>query len=275
MSDDDNSWYGRITRRLSSSSSSLPKSGTGETADSEASTGSSLTRRSYLAGAGATAAALAGCGGRAGQSVVEPLTVFGYGGAAAIRQSEALAVSVTESEPNDTRQAATRVALGTRVSGDLGSSDSDWYALDASSGQLVAVRFQRSSPTGVTAVIAYDADGVFENLRYVSTDQEVTFVVTAETSGTHHVQVVDTQSSDGAYTLTLESASATATPSTDSGTDTPTSTPTATPTSTATATPTPTATATPTPTATATPTPAEDDYGEQGYGKYGYGGIKA
>jgi hypothetical protein len=172
--------------------------------------------------------------------------VYGFGGGEAIRQAEDVATSITESEPNDTQQAATGVTLGTKVSGSLSPSGSNWDALALSSGQQMAVTLRRSSRTGVSAVIVYDADGVFSNLRYVSTDEEVTPEMTAESSGTHHVQVVDTQSSDGAYTLTLESASATETSSTDSGTETPTS-----------------------------PTSVEDDYGEQGYGEYGYGGIEA
>lgn len=244
MTDDNDGWYGSIIRRFGAGNDSLTGTGAGEDTDGGASSGVNLSRRSYLAGAGATAAALAGCAGRTEQTFVKPVTVFSYGGGAAIRQSRQLSTSVAESEPNDTQQAATSVALGTSVGGYLEPSDSDWYALELSSGQRMAVTLERSSQTGVTAVIVYGADGVFSNLRYVSTDEAVTFEVTAETSGTHHVQVVDTQSSDGAYSLTLESASATETADgTDSGTETPIS--------------------------------VEDDYGEQAYGEYGYGGIKA
>ena len=218
---------------------------TGATGEGGASGDVGLTRRSYLAGAGTAAAALAGCTGRTGGTGVNPVTVFSYGGGAAIYQSAKISTAITESEPNDTQQNATSVALGTRIDGTLETSDSDWYALELSSGQRMAVTFQRSPQTGVTAVIAYDADGEFSNLRYVSTDEAVTFEVTAETTGTYHVQVVDTQSSDGAYTLSLESASETESTETDSGTETPTS------------------------------PSVEDDYGTQGYGEYGYGGIKA
>ena len=258
MGKDSSSWYDGIIEDISAVSNSLTGSETEEIPDSDRSSGLSLSRRSYLACAGTTAAAVAGCAGRTERSTVQPLTVFGYGGSTVIHQSQSLSMSVTEAEPNDTHEAAMRVDLGTMVSGDLGPSDSDWYAVEISSGQQMAVTFQRSPQTGVTAVIVYDADGVFTNLRYVSTDEEVAFEVTAETSGTHHVQVVDTQSSDGAYTLTLASASATDTPvSTDSGTETTT----------------PTATSTPTTTSTPTATSTADDYGEQGYGEYGYGGI--
>ena len=245
MANDDDKWYDSIIGGADDSNVPLRGAEAGETDNGGSSSDGGLTRRSYLASAGATAAALAGCTGRTSQPVVTPVTVFGFGGGTAIRQSEEPSTSVAESEPNDTRGAATPVALGERVRGDLRPSDSDWYALEMSSGQQLAVTFSRSSQTGVTAVIVYDADGVFSNLRYVSTDETVGFEVTAESSGTHHVQVVDTQSSDGAYTLTLENASATETPDSDSGTETP------------------------------APTPVEDDYGQQGYGEYGYGGIKA
>ncbi|ELZ46961.1 carbohydrate binding module (family 6) protein [Halorubrum coriense DSM 10284] len=245
MAKDDDTWYDSIIDGSGDSSMPLLGTETGETDDGGSPSDGGLTRRSYLASAGAAAAALAGCAGRAGQPVVTPVTVFGFGGGTAIRQSEEPSTSVAESEPNDTLGAATPVALGEQISGDLRPSDSDWYALELSNGQQLAVTFWRSSQTGVTAVIVYDADGVFSNLRYISTDETVAFEVTAETSGTHHVQVVDTQSSDGAYTLALGDASATETPDSDSGTETP------------------------------TPTPIEDDYGQQGYGEYGYGGIKA
>lgn len=245
MTEDNDDRYDDIIEGFSSVKGFLLETKAEGTGDGGPSNDISLTRRSYLVGAGTTAAALAGCTGRTGGTVVSPVTVFSYGGGAAIRQSEEISTQITESEPNDTQQNATGVTLGTRIDGSLEPSDSDWYALEMSSGQGMAVTFQRSSQTGVTAVIAYDADGNFSNLRYISTDEAVSFDVTAETSGTYHVQVVDTQSSDGAYTLSLESASATESTDTDSGTETPTS------------------------------PSVEDDYGEQGYGEYGYGGIKA
>ncbi|GAA0553265.1 hypothetical protein ABNG02_03085 [Halorubrum ejinorense] len=245
MDEESDHRYDRIIEGFSSVRGLLPGTDAEETADSDPSSRASLSRRSYLAGAGMAAATLAGCAGRPGGTVVKPVTVFSYGGGAALRQTETTLASITESEPNDTRQNATRVPLGTRVDGSLEPSDGDWYALDVSSGQQIAVTFQRTSQTGVTAVIAYDPDGTFSNLRYVTTDEVVTFEMTAETSGTHHVQVVDTQSSDAAYTLSLETASASDSTDTDSGTETPTS------------------------------PSVEDDYGQQGYGEYGYGGIEA
>lgn len=270
MADDSDNWYGSIIDRLGGVNGSLPGGESEQNADGR-SGGLSLTRRSYLAGAGTAAVALAGCAGQTTESVVQPLTVFGYGGGTVIQQSESLSMSVTESEPNDTRQAAMGIGLGTTIDGDLTQYDSDWYAFDVSSGEQLVVTFRRSSPTGVTAVIVYDTDGVFSNLRYVSTDGEVAFGVDAETGGTHYVQVVDTQSSDGPYTLKVGRTSGTGTPTT---TETPTTTDTPTTTETPTVTETPTTTEPGTATPTSTATPIEDDYGEQGYGDFGYGGVE-
>jgi hypothetical protein len=235
-----------------------------------------LDRRSYLAAAGLTTATLAGCAGRSRETTVKPVSAFGYGGSSVLQQTSSL--SVSESEPNDGEGNANAIRVGATVSATLTASDSDWYTVDLSSGDDVSVEFTRTSATGITAVILYDPNGEFSNLRYVSNDQPVVVAKTVEMTGTYFIQVVDTQNSDGDYTLTVGNGdTATPTPtSTETGTETETetvtSTPTPTETETATATPTPTATPTESETATATPI-TEDDYGEQGYGDYGYGGV--
>jgi len=230
--------------------------------------GTALTRRSYLAATGLTTAALAGCADLA-SGTVSPVSTFGYGGGPALQQPSSL--SVSESEPNDSEASADAVRVGATVTATLDRSDSDWYTVGLSRGDEVAIEFARTAPTGVTAVILYDPDGEYSNLRYVSTDQPVVVGKTVEQSGTYYVQVVDTQDSDGSYTLHVGTG-------TDTPTATPTETPTVTPTETPTVTPTDTPTVTPTDTPTVTPTDTptlEDDYGEQGYGAYGYGGINA
>lgn len=200
-----------------------------------------LTRRSYLAAAGLTTAAFAGCADRA-RETVKPVSSFGYGGTPALQQSSSL--SVAESEPNDVEANADALTLGATVTATLTVNDGDWYTVDLSKGDDVSIEFTRAGATGVTAVILYDPNGEYSNLRYVSTDEPVVVAKTAALSGTYYIQVVDTQDSDGDYTLTV-------------GTGT---------------TPTETETATPTETETAT---ATDDYGKQRYGEYGYGGITA
>jgi hypothetical protein len=216
-----------------------------------------LDRRSLLAAAGVAAASVAGCAGTNEPSTVEPVSAFGFGGAPVIQQASTLSLSVSESEPNDTEGNAMEIDYGTTVTGRLTVSDSDWYAVELPSDDDTVVSFERAAPTGVTAVILYEPSGQFDNLRYVTTDQPVSFSPTVEASGTHYVQVVDTQDSAGTYKLLVgRGGTVTATP-------TETATPTATPTETA------------TPTATSTATASETDYGTQGYGEYGYGGVSA
>jgi len=258
MDDTSEQENGILTALLEWSSSDVTRedAGTGAQADGNESSGSLvLNRRSYLAAAGATTATVAGCADLGRSGTVSPVSSFGYGGAPALQQTSSL--SVSESEPNDTEGNADSVTIGSTVTAALTASDSDWYMVDLSAGDETVIEFSRDAASGVTAVILYDPNGEYSNLRYVSTDEPVAFGQTAETSGTHYVQVVDIQNSDGGYTLTVTNGSAT---------ETATATPTET--ETATATETETTTATP----TATPT-SEDDYGEQGYGEYGYGGI--
>jgi len=238
-----------LTEPLDQGSSHIPQDSAEETTDKD---GLLMDRRTYLAAAGLTTAALAGCTSRDRSETVSPVSAFGYGGSPTLQQTSSLTVS--ESEPNDREGSADAIDVGTTVSGTLTANDSDWYVVDLSGGSDVAVKFSRTASVGITAVILYDPDGKFSNLRYVSTDEPVAMVQTIETTGTYFVQVVNTQGSDGGYTVTVRD-----------GTTTPTET--------ATPVATPTETATPVATPTDTATPAEDDYGEQGYGDYGYGGI--
>ena len=270
-----------------------------------------IGRRSYLKMVGVAAttasASVAGCTGSANDVArVQPMSAFGYGGAAVLQQSSSLDLSVSESEPNDTQATAMALDLGATVSGTLTESEVDWYAVDATSGRELVVDFDRAVKTGVTAVIVYDTEGDWSNLRYLGASGAVTVRSPVEESGTHYVQVVNVQDGSGDYTLavsqsddgaTTETPTATETPTqtetptatetptqtetptptqteTPTATETETATPTPTQTETPTATPTPTETPTPTPTETPTPTPmSDDDYGVQGYGELGYGGV--
>lgn len=239
------------------------------TQDGKASSGQDgllMDRRTYLAAAGLTTASIAGCTDLDSGETVRPVSAFGYGGPAALRQQSSLTVS--ESEPNDGEGNADAIRPGSTVTATLTVSDSDWYVVDLSAGSNVTVKFSRNAPSGITAVILYDTDGTFNNLRYVSTDETVSMSQTVETTGTYFVQVVDTQGSDGGYALTVSDGTATPTATPE---ETETATPTATPEQTDTATPIVTDTVTP----TETPTATEEDYGDQGYGEYGYGGIAA
>lgn len=231
----------------------LPHSRPGETPqdgneEPSSSSGVTLSRRSLLSAVGVTAASMAGCVGDSSKGAeLSSFTAYGFGGTPIMTQSTQ---SVTESESNDRQATAMPVELGSVISGSLTQNDSDYYSVTLSSGEELTIEFDRTAETGMTAVIVFEPDGDLGNLRYVPSDDPLVFTETAEMSGTHYVQVVDTQNSATDYSLALTS--------TGGSTDTPT------------ATETPTETETTTPSETTTPV---DDYGQQGYGQYGYGGI--
>jgi len=235
-----------------------PAENKGTTRDSEAK--GAMSRRAMLIATGAATASVAGCVGTGGtddSAQLQSLAVYGYGGDQ-VMASTPETVTVSESEPNDNRTEAMAISLGTKVDGKLDSAEVDWFGFDANSGQRVVIEFSREATNGVTSIILYGPDGDFQGLVYAGTEDPVHVIETLDKSGTHYVEIVDIQDSEGAYTLTLTTDSESTT-----GTPTPSPTPT----------PTPTATATPTPTPTSTP--VEDDYAEQKYGEYGYGGVDA
>lgn len=210
--------------------------------------GVTLSRRSLLSAVGVTAASMAGCVGESTKGAkLSSFTAYGFGGASIMTQSTQ---SVTESEPNDRQASAMPVEFGSVISGSLTQNDSDYYSINLSSGEQLTIEFDRTAETGMAAVIVFEPDGDLGNLRYVPSDDPMVFTETAEMSGTHYVQVVDTQNSATDYSLALIS--------TDESTDSPPTTET------------PTETETTTPSETTTPV---DDYGLQGYGQYAYGGV--
>jgi hypothetical protein len=199
-----------------------------------------VSRRSVLMSGGAVAGILAGWGiGFTDNVQAQSVESFGYGGTPIMQQS-AQTVTVAESEPNDRRTNAMEVSLGTSITASLTSNDSDWYAVELSSGDEPVVTFDRKAKSGISALVFFGPGGSLRNLRYIPDDQPLTFKPAVDDSGTHYFQVVDTQDSASDYSLTIETES-----------DEETSTPTPTPTETATA----------------------DEYGEQAYGEYGYGGV--
>jgi len=169
-----------LTALLDRGSQVITRDSKGETSSED---GLLMDRRTYLAAAGLTTAAMAGCTGRDRSETVRPMSAFGYGGSPALQQTSSLTVS--ESEPNDREGNADAISLGTTVSATLTVNDSDWYLVDLSSGSEVTVEFSRSASSGVTAVILYDTDGTFSNLRYVSTDEPVAMTQTVESTGTY------------------------------------------------------------------------------------------
>lgn len=236
-----------------------------EDEDTSTASGITLGRRSLLTVVGAAAVSLSGCASVSGSDTkLSPFAAYGFGGTPVMQQNSQ-SVTVGEAEPNDRQATAMEVASGSAVSGSLTQSDSDYYAIELSSGSDLTIEFDRAAEAGVTAVVVFTPDGNLSNIRYVSSDEPLAFTETTEEAGTHYVQVVDTQNSAGDYTLALAAGSA---PTETTTTTTPTSTETETSNTTTT---TPTSTETETDSGQST----EDDYGEQSYGDYGYGGAVA
>ena len=225
-----------------------------------------LSRRTFLkmSGVAASVSALA-VDQSNGVPVPEStkLEVYGYGGQKMFEQRGSITASAfagqvsqltstSESEPNDTQATANEVTVGSTVTAELSAAEVDWYSFDAAKGQSVVAELDRDAESGVTALILYDSDGEYIDLRYIGTGQPSRIDLdSASTAGTYFLQVVDIQSGSGPYTLTIQDA----TNITETPTPTPTETATPTPTQTATPTPTETPSPTPAPTQTATPTP--------------------
>ncbi|WP_136601209.1 carbohydrate-binding domain-containing protein [Salinigranum halophilum] len=223
-----------------------------------------FSRRTFLkmSGVAASVSALA-VDQSAGVPVPEStkLELYSYGGRKVFEQRGSVTASAfsgqvtqltstSESEPNDTQATANEVDVGSTVTAELSTAEVDWYSFDAAKGQSVVAELDRDAESGISALILYDSDGNYVDLRYVGTKQPSRIDLdSASAAGTYFVQVVDVQSGSGPYTLTIQDAT--------NITETPTSPPTetATPTPTQTATPTPTETPSPTPTPTETPTP--------------------
>jgi hypothetical protein len=213
-----------------------------------------LSRRSYLKMAAVSAAAAGALVGTSDSATIPEgtsMALYGYGGTPILEQqgsitSNAITGTVqsalsttTESESNDTKATADEVAVGSVVTGSLATAEVDWYAFDASADQSVVLELDREKSDGVTALILYDPEGDYLDMRYVGSGQPARVDLdSAPAAARYFAQVVDIQNGDGAYTLTVTDP--------DAATPTPT--------------PEPTATPTPEPTATPTPTPAQSPY---------------
>jgi hypothetical protein len=274
-------------------------------------------RRSCLTAAGAVLAAAVGRstatpddGTESVPAGVDPLRTHGYGGAPGLRPRQPAAGAVrnggllavmTEREPNDESDRATRVDPGRTVSGTISAADTDWYVF-RTAGDAVSVTVE-SAADAALGVVVYDADGGrathahvgsggAATLRTDSGNEPRQFLEVAPASdggGTYRFRV-DVTTGDGDDTSESSTATPTATNESDDDTgSTPTPTPsgnasveqaetggdseTDTETTTPTPTPTPTATETAT-TTTATTDVTAADYGVQRYGRGGYGGVQ-
>ena len=211
---------------------------------------------------------------------VKPMELYGYGGTP-IRTTQSISTAststtstalqlatTTETESNDDRSEASNVGVDVEVSGTLEPAEVDWFAFDLAQGQRVSATLDRQRERGVTAFIVYGPDGKYRDLVYLGNGKPSVLTVEATTAGTHYAEVVDIQSGDGKYTLTIETVLSdgdTSDGTTDNGTtDNGTSDGT---------------TDNGTTDDTANETPVIDDpsieFGTQGYGELGYGGLSA
>jgi len=193
-----------------------------------------MDRRTYLVltGAAAGTAALSGVSpGRVGAT--DSNLRYGYGGVPILVPVES--TTTDEVEPNDACATADAIASNAAVAGSLEPAGVDWYSIDLAAGDEVDVVFDRVSETGVTGVVAYGPGCAFQTLRQVGTPREIAVTVTAETTGTHYVEIVDVEEGDGDYSMLIEPTDAVTSPT----------------------------------------EVDPEEYGEQAYGQYGYGGIPA
>jgi hypothetical protein len=125
-----------------------------------------LGRRAYLGLTGATIAAAAGVAGTGSGATpptteIEPVSAFGYGGGATLRQSGsvAVAVSTSELEPNDDLRTATPISAGAEVTGTLEAADVDWFAFEANAGDALTLEFRRGHLRAGGGVRRHDVRG--------------------------------------------------------------------------------------------------------------------
>jgi hypothetical protein len=270
-------------------------------------------RRSCLTAAGAVLAAAVGQstatpsdGTEPVPAGTDPIRTHGYGGTPALRPRRPAAGSVnnggilatiTEREPNDASQRATRVKLGRTVSGSISAADTDWYVFRTSS-DAVTVTVE-SAAEAALGVVVYDAEGRRVTHAHVGSGGAATLRADLPSERKQFLEVAPASDGDGSYRFRVDAAardgadpsgeSSTSTPAptaneTDDGTGaTPTPTPSATPTGNessgqATTTTEPTTstvqTADTSSTTVSTTNVTTADYGVQRYGRGGYGGVQ-
>lgn len=185
--------------------------------------------------------AMAGGKGEETGTLIQPVSAHASDGTEILSRPQALQLSVTESEPNDSLTTATAIDRNVEVAAELTAGEIDWFAVDAPADEPLSVAFDRESDDGVSAVALYEPGGNFLDLRYVGTGTPVVLSETTTTEGTHYVQVLDVNGGTGSYTLVVKDENFSTPTDTTTPTDTPTPSPTQTPRSTPTPVSTPTA----------------------------------
>jgi len=174
-----------------------------------------IDRRSFmLRSGGAATAAVGGTVGTAAlqspATAVQQPEAYGYGGAnmmeareTTLSTSSLTTQTVTQTEANDERSSAMAISPGTTVEATLDAATVDWFAFDAQQGDPITVEYDRDPAVGVTGLVVYSPDGSFKERLFVGTDSVHQLATTAETAGTHYLQVLDVERGDGPYTVTV------------------------------------------------------------------------
>ena len=229
---------------------------------------------------GETSAELAGVAQQSGAAYV---WVGGDGDSTGASTFEAVLGGSDEYEPNNFRDTAAPVELGSEASAEVNpATDDDWYSVDGvNAGEIVTTTVEKASDAGPVRAWLYDPDGsVLDTVTLAEGETSAELAGVTQESGTAYVWVGAGGEGPATYRLQLGEGGATPTPTTTTATPTPTTTTTTgTPTTTTTDTPatpttttttdtpttttTTTTTATPTtttapPTTTSTPTPTTD-----------------
>ncbi|MBK8168945.1 MAG: PPC domain-containing protein [Sandaracinaceae bacterium] len=123
-------------------------------------------------------------------------------------------------EPNNTRETATMLTVGTPAIGGRCASDVDWYRIEVPAGQIIQVVAAFPSPTVANLdLFAYRADGTPLGARiadidsmpswaraYDTNEEAFGFYTGATAGGTYYVKVTGAATStEGAYALTATS----------------------------------------------------------------------
>lgn len=130
-------------------------------------------------------------------------TRYGAGIVDALAATRYVAADTEVVEPNDDFGTATPIQQGQSVSSILTPADVDMFAFAATQGNEVMISLTRASSNGVVAIAVYDTDQEQITMEYVGTTSPVAVTIVPKSSGLHYVQLVDVNSADGQYSLTV------------------------------------------------------------------------
>ncbi len=106
-------------------------------------------------------------------------------------------------EPNGDSSVATSISEGNYQSLEICANDTDWFAIDASSGQSINVSVEFSHATGDLDMTLYDSS-VSQVANAQSTDDNEEISVEAGASGTYYLKVSGYNGALAPYSLVLD-----------------------------------------------------------------------